>query len=87
MAYACHVVLYTEFATRQALLDYADDWGQVLRTELTVYVDNERAIRLYQRNGFELEGRMRAYALRAGQYVETLAMARLHPKPPQLPAR
>ena len=74
-------------ALMKALLDYADNWGQVLRTELTVYADNERAIRLYQRHGFELEGRMRAYALRAGQYVDTLAMARLHPKPPQLPAR
>jgi len=67
-----------------ALLDYADQWGQVLRLELSVYADNARAIALYQRFGFETEGRMRAYALRAGQYVDTLAMARLHPNPPAL---
>ena len=71
-------------ALMAALLDYADNWGQVLRVELTVYADNERAIRLYQRFGFEQEGRMRAYALRNGSYVDTLAMARLHPQPPRL---
>jgi putative acetyltransferase len=65
-----------------ALLDYADNWGQVLRIELGVYADNARAIRLYERCGFQHEGRMRAYALRDGQYVDSLAMARLHPRPP-----
>ncbi|MCV2357606.1 GNAT family N-acetyltransferase [Paucibacter sp. TC2R-5] len=69
-------------AMMTALLDYADNWGQVLRIELTVYADNHRAIKLYQSFGFEQEGRMKAYALRAGAYVDTLAMARLHPKPP-----
>lgn len=71
-------------ALMAALLDYADNWGQVLRTELTVYADNARAIRLYERFGFVTEGRMRAYALRDGAYVDTLAMARLHPQPPRL---
>lgn len=65
-----------------ALLDYADNWGQILRVELTVYADNLAAIKLYERFGFEHEGRMKAYALRGGAYVDTLAMARLHPKPP-----
>lgn len=69
-------------AMMAALLDYADNWGQILRTELTVYADNERAIKLYESFGFAQEGRMRAYALRGGAYVDTLAMARLHPKPP-----
>jgi putative acetyltransferase len=64
------------------LLDYADNWAQVLRVELTVYADNARAIKLYEKFGFEPEGRMKGYALRAGAYVDTLAMARLHPKPP-----
>lgn len=66
-----------------ALMDYADNWGQVLRTELTVYADNARAIGLYESFGFQREGLMRAYALRNGVYVDTLAMARLHPKPPR----
>ena len=67
-----------------ALLDYADNWAQVLRIELTVYTDNERAIRLYRGFGFEAEGVMRAYAMRAGRYVDVLGMARLHPQPPAI---
>lgn len=70
-------------ALMTALLDYADNWAQVLRTELTVYCDNERAIGLYKRFGFEIEGTMRAYALRNGQYVDVHPMARLHPRPPR----
>ncbi len=70
-------------ALMAALLDYADNWAQVLRIELSVYVDNERAIALYKRFGFEVEGRMRAYALRSGTYVDSYAMARLHPSPPR----
>jgi putative acetyltransferase len=66
------------------LLDYTDCWAQVLRVELTVFADNERAIRLYQRHGFEVEGRLRGYAMRHGQYADVLAMARWHPKPPGL---
>ncbi len=71
-------------ALMAALLDYADNWGQVLRVELTVYTDNDSAIRLYKRFGFEPEGVMRAYALRGGRYADVLAMARLHPSPPAL---
>lgn len=73
-------------ALMAALLDYADNWAQILRVELTVFHDNQRAIRLYERHGFAPEGRFKAYALRGGEYTDVLAMARLHPKPPQLPA-
>lgn len=69
-------------ALMSALLDYADNWAQALRLELTVYCDNERAIKLYQRHGFEIEGRLRGYALRQGKYADSFAMARLHPTPP-----
>lgn len=65
-----------------ALCDWADNWAQVLRIELTVWADNAHAIRLYERHGFAAEGVHRAYALRDGQYVDALAMARLHPNPP-----
>jgi putative acetyltransferase len=64
-----------------ALLDLADNWLNVFRLELTVYVDNERAIALYRKFGFEMEGTHRAYALRAGQYVDAYCMARIKPKP------
>ncbi len=69
-------------ALMTALLDYADNWAQVLRIELTVFHDNARAIRLYERHGFVHEGRHRAYGLRNGVYEDVLAMARLHPKQP-----
>jgi putative acetyltransferase len=68
-----------------ALLRHADRWLGVLRLELTVWSDNARAIALYRRHGFEVEGTHRAYALRDGAYVDAIAMARLHPSPPQLP--
>lgn len=65
-----------------ALCDYADNWVGVLRLELSVYTDNARAIGLYKKFGFAIEGTMRGYALRDGQYTDTYAMARLHPQPP-----
>lgn len=69
----------------QRLLDWSDNWAGYLRIELNVYTDNERAIALYRRFGFELEGTHRAHALRNGVYVDTHAMARFHPNPPQVP--
>ena len=71
-------------ALMQALCDYADNWAQLLRLELTVFVDNQRAIALYQRFGFRQEGLLRGFAMRHGAYADVLAMARLHPKPPLL---
>ena len=45
--------------------------------KLTVYADNEPAIRLYEKFGFCVEGRFARYALRDGRYVDALPMARL----------
>jgi len=44
-----------------------------------VYVDNEPAIRLYKKFDFEVEGTLRGYAFRDGQYVDSLFIARLRP--------
>lgn len=71
-------------ALMQALCDYADHWAQLLRIELNVFIDNERAIRLYERFGFQHEGTHRGYALRSGRYVDVHSMARLHPNPPSI---
>ena len=60
------------------LVDVADNWLNLRRLELTVYVDNEPAIRLYKKFGFEIEGTRRADAFRDGVYVDSYAMARLH---------
>ena len=69
-------------ALMAALCDYADRWLGTLRIELTVYTDNERAVRLYRKFGFEIEGTLRGYAMRDGQYVDAYTMARMHPNPP-----
>ena len=62
-----------------ALVDAADNWLNIRRLELTVYVDNEPGIRLYKKFGFEIEGTRRADAFRAGKFVDSLMMARVLP--------
>ena len=74
-------------ALMQAMCDYADRWMGVLRVELTVYTDNERAIALYRKFGFEIEGRLRGYAMRDGHFADAFTMARFHPAPPMIGPR
>ena len=64
-----------------ALVDLADNWLNVTRLELTVFVDNKAAIALYRRFGFELEGTFKGYALRGGRYADAHTMARIKRKP------
>lgn len=61
-----------------AALDLADNWLQVSRVEITVYVDNAPGIALYRKLGFVEEGRAQDYAYRNGDYCDVLMMARLH---------
>jgi putative acetyltransferase len=61
------------------LVDAADNWFAIKRLELAVFTDNARAIRLYERFGFQPEGVRRAFAFRAGQYADALSMARVRP--------
>jgi putative acetyltransferase len=61
----------------RSALEIADNWLRLTRIELTVYADNERAIRLYERTGFEVEGLLRRYATRQGELAHALMMARL----------
>src|SRR4051794_12458244 len=45
------------------LLDWADNWAGVLRVELHVHTDNDRAMALYHSMGFVEEGRHKAFGL------------------------
>ena len=58
----------------QATLSEARRIGLV-RFELTVHADNERAIALYKRFGFKKEGTMKAAALIDGHYKDVILMA------------
>ncbi|MGK9233206.1 GNAT family N-acetyltransferase [Inquilinus limosus] len=60
-----------------ALIDTADNWLDLKRLELGVWADNEPAIALYKKYGFEIEGRERGWGYRDGQYVDSYLMARL----------
>lgn len=61
-----------------AALDLADNWLGSRRVELTVNIDNQRAVRLYEHHGFVVEGRKRYEAFRDGGFIDGLAMARYH---------
>ncbi len=66
-------------ALMNTLLDLADNWLMLVRVQLEVYADNERAIHLYEKLGFEKEGRKRMANIRWGEYVDEFMMARLRP--------
>ena len=64
-------------ALMRAALDLADNWLNLSRIELRVYVDNAAGIALYEKFGFEIEGTHRRLAFRNGAYVDAYSMARL----------
>jgi len=64
-------------ALMNACLDFADNWANYARVELTVHADNARAIKLYESLGFVPEGRHRDFSFREGGYVDALFMGRL----------
>jgi putative acetyltransferase len=66
-----------------SILALADQYLGLVRVELTVDVDNPRAIALYERHGFVHEGRLRASLMRDAVYVDSLQMARVR-EPPRL---
>ena len=68
-------------ALMAACLDLADNWLNLTRVELDVYTDNEPALRLYKKFGFEIEGTLRRYAYRDGKWVDAYFMARLRDAP------
>ncbi len=64
-------------ALMNVCLDFADNWANYARVELTVHADNARAVKLYESLGFEHEGRLRDFSFREGGYVDALFMGRV----------
>ncbi|MES0879565.1 GNAT family N-acetyltransferase [Roseibium sp. SCP14] len=64
-------------ALMSELLEVADNWMNIRRLELTVFTDNVPAIRLYERAGFEIEGTLRSFGFRNGEYADAYSMARI----------
>ena len=64
-------------ALMKVLLELADNWLMLVRVELEVFADNERAIHLYEKFGFEKEALLRMSVVRDGQYWDNYKMARL----------
>jgi RimJ/RimL family protein N-acetyltransferase len=64
-----------------ALLQRAVEWAKaspvVHRVDLHVFARNAAARRLYERAGFEVEGRRRRAAFREGEYLDDYVMALL----------
>jgi RimJ/RimL family protein N-acetyltransferase len=58
-------------------IEWAKNTGIVKRIELAVFERNKVAIHLYQKFGFEVEGKRRKAIFRDGEYLDGLMMALL----------
>lgn len=58
------------------VIDLADNWLMLVRLELGVFVENDRAVKLYQSLGFQIEGTKKYAAIRNGKYADEYLMAR-----------
>ena len=63
-------------ALMESLLDIADNWLMLKRVELSVFTDNERAVRLYKSLGFVVEGTKKYAAVKNGVHADEYLMAR-----------
>jgi RimJ/RimL family protein N-acetyltransferase len=64
-------------ALMERVIDWARASGVVTRLELEVFTDNGRAVHVYEKVGFQIEGRkVRAY-FKEGVYVDAYVMALL----------
>lgn len=60
------------------ILDLADNWLMLIRVELGVIKDNERAVKLYKSLGFEIEGIKKYAIIKNGKYEDEYIMARYY---------
>lgn len=68
-------------ALMAAILDLADSWLNLKRIELDVHVDNPAAIHLYEKFGFEIEGRRRFHTYGSAGWVDSYFMGRVRTRP------
>ena len=62
----------------EEVIDWAEQSGVIRRLELTVQVRNERAVHLYQKFGFEIEGvKKRGAKTKNGEFLDVYLMGRL----------
>jgi RimJ/RimL family protein N-acetyltransferase len=66
-------------AATKLALDYAWDHLNLVRVQLRVMADNERAVRTYTACGFQLEGRHTKAVFTGGRWHDMLTMAALNP--------
>ncbi len=64
-------------ALMREMINLCDNWLRIERIELTVFADNAPAIALYRKYGFKVEGTGKRFALRDGEFVDALYMARV----------
>lgn len=67
-------------ALLEKAIDLADNWLLLHRLELCVFQDNEKAIKLYGKFGFKVEGIKIDSVCKDGSYVNELCMARIKEK-------
>lgn len=67
-------------ALMRAVLDLADNWLMLRRVELSVFTDNEKALALYKKMGFVIEGTKHMAVIRSGEYADEYIMARFLPE-------
>jgi putative acetyltransferase len=72
-------------ALMKAALEWARTEGDLRRIELYVFASNARAIRLYERFGFTIEGRRKCAVRMSDRFLDDLLMAQLIEKPNKPP--
>jgi len=63
----------------ETVTELADNWLNVRRIQIEVNVDNEKAISLYKKHGFVIEGEAVDSSFREGRFINTYYMARINP--------
>ncbi len=64
-------------ATMARLVEWATQNPIITRLELEVFTDNPRAVHVYEKLGFQIEGCKRQAVVKDGQYHDTYVMALL----------